>query len=179
MEPTANYPFNIRSFFTPQEVKDIGNGIVLWRGYFQSIRPAVGKMLVNIDISTGMMYKPGPLIHLCLDFFGRAGQQAAVLAPSRGLPERERQKLQRFLIGVKVTTNLPGSQGKSPRAVKKLSNVGARQLSFKLREGGTITVADYYQRTYNRPLQHPDVMCVEVCLTHILSGLQLIAMLGW
>ena len=166
MEPTANYPFNVRSFFTPQEVKDIGLGIVLWRGYFQSIRPAVGKMLVNIDISTGMMYKPGPLINLCLDFFSKSNGNPNILAPSQGLPERERQKLQRFLLGVKVVTNLPGGQGKSPRAVKKLSNAGARQLSFKLREGGSITVADYYQKTYNRPLRFPNILCVEVRVHH-------------
>ena len=29
------YPFNVRSFFTDQEKKEIGSGIVLWRGYFQ------------------------------------------------------------------------------------------------------------------------------------------------
>ena len=29
------YPFNIRSFFTDREKKDIGQGIELWRGYFQ------------------------------------------------------------------------------------------------------------------------------------------------
>ena len=70
-EPFLKYPFNVRSFFTREDQRDIGGGIVLWRGYFQSVRPAVGRMLINIDISTGMMYKPGPLIGLCLDFLGK------------------------------------------------------------------------------------------------------------
>jgi hypothetical protein len=48
------YPFNIRSFFTDQECKRIGGGLELWRGYFQSVRPAIGRILINIDISTGM-----------------------------------------------------------------------------------------------------------------------------
>lgn len=165
MEPTANYPFNIRSFFTPQETRDIGNGIVLWRGYFQSVRPAPGKMLINIDISTGMMYKAGTLIELCLDFLGL--RDPNMLAPARGFPERERLRLQRFITGVKVTTTLAAGQNKSPRAVKKLSSAGARQLSFKLREGGTITVADYFQKTYNRRLQYPDLLCVEVSVLRI------------
>ena len=162
MEPTANYPFNVRSFFTPQETRDIGNGIVLWRGYFQSVRPAVGKMLINIDISTGMMYKPGSLIDLCLDFFGRSGQSPTILSARTHLPERERQRLQRFITGVKITTTLAGGQGRSPRAVRKLSTAGARDLSFSLRENVTITVADYFQKTYNHPLKYPDVLCVEV-----------------
>lgn len=57
MAPTQKYPFNVRSFFTPQGAKPIGGGLVLWRGYFQSIRPSPGRMLVNIDISTGAMFK--------------------------------------------------------------------------------------------------------------------------
>lgn len=27
------YPFNVRSFFTSRETKDIGSGLELWRGY--------------------------------------------------------------------------------------------------------------------------------------------------
>jgi eukaryotic translation initiation factor 2C len=56
MEPSMNFPFNIRSFFTPRETKDIGGGLELWRGYFQSVRPAPGRMLINMDIATGAMY---------------------------------------------------------------------------------------------------------------------------
>lgn len=164
MEPTSRYPFNVRSFFTNRETKDLGHGIVLWRGYFQSVRPAPGKMLVNIDISTGMMYKSGPLIHICLEFLGKPANDnnANLLAPTKGFPERERQRLQRFLTGIKVVTTLTGGSARTPRALKKLTSSGAKQLSFKLREGGTITVADYFQRTYNRSLRWADVICAEV-----------------
>ncbi|CAL1700780.1 unnamed protein product [Somion occarium] len=165
MEPTKNYPFNVRSFFTPREQKDIGGGLVLWRGYFQSVRPAIGKMLINIDISTGTMYKEGPLLNICLEFFNR-GNDPNILAPARGLPERERLRLQRFISGVRVMTNAAnqGQQGRTrtPRVVKKLSSAGANSLSFTMREGGTMTVAQYFARTYNRPLQHPAILCVEV-----------------
>ena len=89
MDPNLKYPFNVRSFFTEQGKKAIGSGLELWRGYFQSVRPAPGRMLINIDISTGTMYKPGQLIDLCLEFFGRPGNPN-ILAPSKGLPERER-----------------------------------------------------------------------------------------
>jgi eukaryotic translation initiation factor 2C len=77
MQPTMLYPFNIRSFFTDRETKcscfplhpqsvlipsrctALGGGMVLWRGYFQSVRPAPGKMVINVDISTGLMFKVG------------------------------------------------------------------------------------------------------------------------
>lgn len=142
---------------------DIGNGIILCRGYFQSIRPAIGRMLVNVDISTGMMYKPGRLIDVCLEFFGRPGQVNA-LAPRKGLPERERLRLRQFVVGIKVIVTTGGGQGRSPRAVKNLSKAGAKDLTFTLRDGTSTTIANYYQATYNYALQFPDLMCVEVSI---------------
>ncbi|KAH8830505.1 argonaute-like protein [Flagelloscypha sp. PMI_526] len=161
MQPSLRFPFNVRSFFTNQETSDIGMGIVLWRGYFQSVRPAIGKMLINVDISTGAMYKPGPLISLCLDYLGKPGQNPNLLAPRAGLPDRQRLQLMRFISGIKVL--IPNAEGKMiPRIVKKLSQAGASVLSFSLREGGTQTVAKYFAQTQNKPLKFPDVLCVEV-----------------
>lgn len=163
MEPTMNYPFNVRSFFTDRETKDIGSGLQLWRGYFQSVRPACGQMLINVDISTGTMYKAGPLLNLCLEYIGK--RDPNVLAPSHGFPDRERLRLQRFISGIRVITTLPGSGGavnQTPRVVKKISTAGANALRFTMREGGTMTVADYFKTHQNCVLRFPDVVCVEV-----------------
>ena len=164
MEPTLKYPFNVRSFFTDRETKDIGGGLVLWRGYFQSVRPAIGKMLINVDISTGTMYKAGDLLRLCLEFVNRSDPNA--LAPRRGFPDRERLRLQRFISGVRFVTNYADRSGRAsrptPRVIKKLSSAGASDLTFTMREGGSMTVADYFRNVQNRPLRFPDVICVEV-----------------
>ena len=82
MEPSVRYPSNKYCFFTAQETRSIGAGIVLWRGYFQSLRPAIDRMLINIDISTGAMYRSGGLIDLALEFLGKSTPNA--LAPHRG-----------------------------------------------------------------------------------------------
>ncbi|KAJ7157556.1 argonaute-like protein [Mycena crocata] len=164
MEPTLNYPFNTRSFFTNTEVKNIKSGLELWRGYFQSIRPTIGKMLINVDISTGTMYKAGPLLSLCLEYIGK--DVADALAPTRGFPDRERLRLQRFISGIRVVITHagagPAGQVQNPRVIKKLSTAGARAMTFTLREGKTISVAEYFRTTQNQPLQHPDVICCEV-----------------
>lgn len=155
-----NYPFNVRSFFTNRETKDIGGGIVLWRGYFQSVRPGVGKMLINVDISTATMYKSGPLLNVCMDFLRRSDPRDLYRTP-----EREFLKLQRFISGVRVLTNIPGQPPRAastPRVVKKLTKLGANKDSFTTREGTTITVADYFKGLMNRPLTHPDLFCAEV-----------------
>ncbi|KAL0575953.1 hypothetical protein V5O48_006023 [Marasmius crinis-equi] len=161
MEPTMNYPFNVRSFFTDRERKDIGLGLEVWRGYFQSARPGINRMLINVDISTGLMYKPGPLISLCLEFFKRDNPR--ILSPTHGLPDRDRVKLSRHISGMRVS--IASGDPKSAaltRVVKKLSNAGANALTFNLRDGGSMTVADYFKKQRNRPLQYPEILCVEV-----------------
>ncbi|KAH9006800.1 argonaute-like protein [Lactarius hatsudake] len=167
MGPNLKYPFNVRSFFTDRETRDIGGGIVLWRGYFQSVRPAIGRMVINIDISTGAMYMPGPLIDVALAILGRPGNPNA-LAPRQGLPDRERIRIQRFITpGLKITTSYDQrdpNQAPRPRGVKRLSKEGARDLTFELTGGQTTTVADYFRQKLNRPLRFPDVICVEVCI---------------
>lgn len=172
MDPNEKFPFNVRSFFTDREIKNIGGGIVLWRGYFQSVRPAIGRMVINIDISTGMMYKPGPLIDMALEFFNRNRNEPNILSPAGGLPDRERLRLQRFLVGVRVLT--PHTDATRPpiaRVIKKLSSAGADQLSFTMRgpSGATMTVANYFRTQANRPLRFPKLLCVEVCSPFFMS----------
>ncbi|RPD77221.1 argonaute-like protein [Lentinus tigrinus ALCF2SS1-7] len=166
MQPSLDFPFNARSFFTNRETKDIGGGIVLWRGYFQSVRPAIGRMLINVDITTGFMYKPGRLLDLALDYLGKTRADPNFLAPTRGLPERERLRLQRFLSGVRIQVYIPGrdlsgSAHRNPRPVYKLTPVGAKNLSFKNRDGITTNVMEYFQSVHNYTLRFPDVICVE------------------
>lgn len=162
MEPSSKYPFNVRSFFTSRETRDIGGGIHLWRGYFQSVRPAIGRMIVNVDISTGMMYKPGPLIDLCLDFFG-GPRNPNRLSPTQSFPDRERLRLQRFLSGVRIVTPHTGANGSHARVIKKLTSAGANALSFTMRgTGAVMTVSNYFAQHANITLRFPGVICVEV-----------------
>ena len=168
MAPNLRYPFNVRSFFTDSETWNIGGGIELWRGYFQSLRPAIGRMLINVDISTGAMFMPGPLMGLALAHLNLAPNRPDALAPRRGLPDTERVRLQRFITGLKITTSHgqrePGRQGPRPRVVKKLSKEGATDLRFELDNGQQTTVADYFRGVLGGPLRHPEVICVEVCM---------------
>ncbi|KAJ6548130.1 argonaute-like protein [Mycena vulgaris] len=160
MEPSQRFPVKGRSFFTPDETKSIGGGLVLWRGYFQSIRPAVGRMLINVDISTGVMYQPGPLIALCLAFLGRPINNPNVLTEE--LPDRERLALGRFIAGIRVQTQDAGSRMERARVVRKLSKDGANRVTFIMRGGQSKTVARYYEEVTSKPLRFPSLLCVEV-----------------
>lgn len=169
MAPNQRYPHNARSFFTERFKKDIGGGISLWHGYFQSVRPAIGRIIINVDTATGVMYKPGRLMDVALEFLGQSGRPNA-LAPRHGLPLRKLRELQHFLSGIKITTpHSPHHRGRT-RLVKQLTRVGARDLTFDVGEGETMTVADFFRTRYNRTLVFPDVICVEVRVRSPCSG---------
>ena len=169
MEPSINYPSNRNSFFPHQDPRPIGAGIELWRGYFQSVRPAIGRMLINVDISTGVMYRSGRLIDLALDFLGRSGSPNA-LSSQHGLPDRERLRLQQFISGIKITTPHLVRNPDRRRLVKKLTRDSARDHTFENGDGQTMTVLEYFRDTLNISLQFPDLICVEVRTTPFLSS---------
>lgn len=161
MEPIQKYPYNVRSFFTPQGKRTVGSGLELWRGYFQSIRPSVGRLIVNVDISTGMMYRAGTLIDLCLDFLGRKGADPKILSPEQGFPDRERLRLQKFLKGLQVKIETKTSGPQRFGGVRGLSREGADKIIFD-HNGTKISVAQYFRQHLNQPLRFPSVICIEV-----------------
>jgi eukaryotic translation initiation factor 2C len=158
MDPNLRFPFNTRSFFTEDGKRSIGGGMELWRGYFQSIRPSQGRMYLNLDIATGIMFKEGPLIQLCLEYLN--DRDVSRLSQGR-LQDRDRISLQRFLTNLRVSTNHSGRT--QTRVIRKLTQQGANAVMFTMRDGGpSISVADYFRRELNKPLKYPNLICVEV-----------------
>ncbi|KAK0421940.1 argonaute-like protein [Armillaria borealis] len=163
MEPSLNHPFNIRSFFTSSETANVGLGVELWRGYFQSVRPTIGSMFINIDISTGAMYMPGKLPHVLFAMLGKKQTQLnpKTFVPGPDLKAGDIRKLARQISGARVTVKLPGRPDVE-RVVKKLSLDGARAIRFTSLKDGPTNVVDHILRMYNVRLQNPDWICAEV-----------------
>jgi len=151
------YPFNTRSFFTDKETKSIGGGIVLWRGYFQSVRPGIGKMLINIDISTSAMYQGGPLISLCLAFLGI--RDPSLLVKSR-IDDRDFYRLRRFLTGLRIQLRF-AQRNTVVRAIKGLSSNAAERSSIVLKDGSTVPVVKFFEDLTKQRLRFPGICCVE------------------
>ena len=136
-------PFNARSFFPNRDSRTIP-GVVLWRGYFQSERPAIinNRMLINVNISTGAMYQHGELIPLCLKFLGKSGKPRALTAGRDQFPEPECRRLQKFRI--RVTTPYGTHNPKRQRLVKGLTPKSARNRTFDTGDGHIMTVTQYF-----------------------------------
>lgn len=48
-------------------VGELGGGLQVIRGFFASVRPATGRVLVNVNVTYGAFYKPGPLVRLMME----------------------------------------------------------------------------------------------------------------
>jgi eukaryotic translation initiation factor 2C len=168
MTPIQNNPFNARSFFTDTERKDVGYGFELWRGLFQSLRPSAGRLLINVDITTGMFHKSGPLIPIALEVIGRPGDNPNVLSSRSGLPDRVLKALEKYLRNVRVSVK-PATPNAPPRiqTISSLTREGARDIRFQTREGNSTDVASYFRQVSTRPLRFPDMICAKVCYVYL------------
>ncbi|KAG8902690.1 hypothetical protein FRB99_004254, partial [Tulasnella sp. 403] len=154
------YPFNLRSFYPGDEINQIERGIELRRGYFQSIRPAIGQMVLNFDISTGAFFQPGPLIALCLAVLKKRNTANPNNELSANMSRRDRASLLKMIRHLRVRTQQRGEQPRI-REIRGLSEVGAANHTFDTPDGQT-TVAQFAARAYGRPLQYPAALTVQL-----------------
>ncbi|KAF9452879.1 Piwi-domain-containing protein [Macrolepiota fuliginosa MF-IS2] len=112
----------------------------LWRGYFQSVRPAFDKLIINVDVTIGVILPKAGLEKVCADLLRLRNQ-----GDLRRLRPDQTLKLRQFLKGVKVQVNLKGH--KSAKSIKDLiSDVGAYTFD---RGGDTVTVAQHFKEVHN------------------------------
>ncbi|KAJ7437478.1 Piwi domain-containing protein [Mycena galericulata] len=148
-----------RIFYTENGAKSIGSGVVLWRGYFQSLRPGISRLFLNVDVSTGAMYRPGPLIALALECLDDVRDVPALMRALRNRTQHE--KLARFIIGARVTWDRVGA-ATMERSIKGLGDNSADREMFTQRDGQQKSVAGYFRSIANRGLQYPGLPCVQV-----------------
>lgn len=118
----------------PRDTHSLGDRspFQLHRGIFQSIRPIVGQLTVNVDITTGVMFKGGPLIDISMVILG--------INNVRELQgQQKRDILRRFLKGLtfKMTRPLRGKE-----KIYRITDISgpASEIRFTNREGEEITV---------------------------------------
>lgn len=151
---------------------DLQGGLEALRGYFSSVRPAVGRLLLNLNVTAGAFFKPMPLMALIDErsrgsrdnhdqieafihmlkveaVYIRDGQNEAFM--------RKTKSIVGFARSVQASKNPPhpGVQ------VKRFGN--AREVKFKYTDRSKpnakeqdITVAEYFKRQHGITLKRPD-----------------------
>ncbi|KAG6854931.1 hypothetical protein C0991_009754 [Blastosporella zonata] len=150
-EPNMKYVNNGRAYFTPEGSRAIGSGLELWRGYFQSVRPTIGRMLVNIDTTVAAVYAHGNLIDVCLSFLDT--RNVRVLALKEG--DAQFRALEKHLTKLRINTHTTGKRVKTIYGLVP----SAGRFVFTKDEKET-TVQDYYQAAHNKRITYPDIIGV-------------------
>ncbi|KAJ7176983.1 argonaute-like protein [Mycena filopes] len=154
---------NRTKFYTPDDIKALSLGVVLWRGYFSTLRAGIDRLFVNIDVATGAMYRPGSLIELACEHLRQTNVRDLITLLH--VSESERLRLARFIDGLHVQWRRIGSQQDViSRAVSGITAKGADHETFIPRGGDapSISIARYFRDTSNRTLQYPGLNCIEV-----------------
>ncbi|KAE8282477.1 Protein argonaute-3 [Larimichthys crocea] len=147
--PSMKYTPVGRSFFSSPEGYDhpLGGGREVWFGFHQSVRPAMWKMMLNIDVSATAFYKAQPVIQfMCevLDIHNIDEQPRPLASPQGQVHQRDQRKYR-----VCNVTRRPASLQTFP---------------LQLENGQTVerTVAQYFREKYNLQLKYPHLPCLQV-----------------
>ncbi|KAI8824387.1 Piwi domain-containing protein [Fimicolochytrium jonesii] len=156
--PSLTYTTIGRCFYTADSATTIANGAQLWQGFHQSVRPAQGQMLINLDVSATAFYQPGPVVEIVARILGR--HDASELRTP--LNERDRQKVEKALKGLKIVVTHRGQIRRKFR-ISKITSTPANRTMFALEESGAETsVAGFFQSKYNHTLYFPHLPCLVV-----------------
>ncbi|TSK20166.1 Protein argonaute-3 [Bagarius yarrelli] len=152
-----------RSFFSAPEGYDhpLGGGREVWFGFHQSVRPAMWKMMLNIDVSATAFYKAQPVIQfMCevLDIHNIDEQP-------RPLTDSHRVKFTKEIKGLKVEVTHCGTMRRKYRVCNVTRRPASHQtFPLQLENGQTVerTVAQYFREKYNLQLKYPHLPCLQV-----------------
>ncbi|KAF9950945.1 eukaryotic translation initiation factor 2C, 2 [Mortierella alpina] len=153
-KPAMLYSSVGRSFFTPEGAQALYGGVEVWNGFYQSARPTMGKMMINLDVAATAYYQSGSLLELAVKMLDRRNVDDF----RRGFTDRDRSKLEKSLRGllIKVTHR---SEVKRRFKIVKLTPTPANKTMF-MKEDSQTDVATYFHETYGRKLAYPFMPCV-------------------
>ncbi len=167
-----------RSFFARNgERSDLGGGVEVFRGVYQSLRLAEGKkMIVNVDVANTTFWKPNALVTaITLNQKMRDAQQVANALRSEQFNGSKRlnataKSIQSRFKGTLVTANYKGNpMPKKEWKIAKIDVNNADEERIEWRDpqtrqptGQMVTITEYFQRKYNQRLQYPKLPLVEM-----------------
>src|ERR1051325_9346503 len=96
-EPSMKYSIAGRSFYTNDGARPLYGGVEVWQGYFQSIRPTPGKIMINVDLSTTAFYESCGLVQMVVKVLGKRSVEEL-----KRIMDRDRAKLDKALKGLKI-----------------------------------------------------------------------------
>ncbi|EFJ10806.1 hypothetical protein SELMODRAFT_235430 [Selaginella moellendorffii] len=152
--PMKSYVPSGRNFFDPSFGRlALEGGFEAWKGFYQSVRPTMQGLVLNVDLSAAAFYEALPV----LEFLKKS---LPYFDPSRGLSDGDRAKAKNLLNRLKVEVthrNIPRRY-----RISGLSLRPTKALTFTTDSGQEVKVVDYFWTTYKHKIQYPELPCLEL-----------------
>lgn len=157
-----------RSFFARDGSRaDLGSAIEVFRGVYQTMRPAQGnKMIINLDVAISSFWKPQALIPAIVE---KNRWRDAAMIQQRLAQNEHRIATKKWLKRLSVKSAYPGNpQPNTVWKIEDIAKVTARTHKIQWRDqqgketGEQITIAAYFARKYNVTLRMPDLPMIEM-----------------
>ncbi|KAJ3530890.1 hypothetical protein NM688_g7649 [Phlebia brevispora] len=137
--------------------KDLPSGLQAWRGFFQSVRPVLGKVLVNVDITTGAVYSKQPLLDAAMKALNMRTRDVRELVNRCDNPQ-DWQRLRSLFKKILVVVTFPNN-GRKREVTDLVKRAGPFEFS---KDDSVITVAEYYAEHHHMQLKFPDALGVRL-----------------
>lgn len=139
------------------ELRELTGGLVALRGYRSSVRPGVGRVLVNLNVASGAFYKAVPLLDLLHIFNNPDGLQREnfirMLKVAYHRPGKQPMKGQKTIIGFAKSPRFGNAKNVT---FEYEDRTGPRPRTMKT------SVLDYFEKQMGVTLKFPNVPVVNV-----------------
>ncbi|KAL4885126.1 Piwi domain-containing protein [Aspergillus karnatakaensis] len=191
--PSQNFLAIRRSFFDENgENRDIGGGVLAFKGVYQAIRPALNRgLIVNIDVSNTCFWARTSLMGAALAILDARDPQhlAHMLRPVSdghgGTTESNHfYELHRRIKKLGVQPHYTGCPVTGRDfMIKGLLNVNARNYKFEFTDHATgkkeeITIEKYFKKKYNIVITHWELPMVEMTKKSVVYPMEFLTIHG-
>ncbi|KAF9279099.1 hypothetical protein BGZ68_008138 [Mortierella alpina] len=161
-QPAMLYATVGRSFFLPTDKQRLSGPAEAWHGYYQSVRPTSGRMMVNVDVSSTAFYRSGELIDIVISILNLRSPDDL----RRPGTSYNWKRVERAIKNLRISVRHRSTASTRTFKIQKLSQTSARETMFSRDTasagGDSISVEDYFQQTYNMRLTYPLLPCVVI-----------------
>ncbi|KAI0094028.1 Piwi domain-containing protein [Irpex rosettiformis] len=151
-----NFALHSKSFYisgSPRNRDLPSGGLQAWTGFFQSIKPVLNNILINVDTTTAAVYKPGDLLSNAMEVLGCKDYRRFVDLCANN--QQAWSKLRKFYKNVIVEAH-PSKKGKISELILEGGN-----YQF-MKDSETKTVAEYFELHHHRPIRWPKAFGVRI-----------------
>lgn len=146
------YPYNKNPLTESFELK---GGLIALRGYFSSVRPAINRLLVNVNVASGAFYKAVSFKELMREVSGNNEQREAFIQRVKVKVNYTKDgQTTPFMTKISTIAGFARPYGEGAKRVNVVRFGNAEQVTFR-RENKLISVRDYFHQKYGISLRFP------------------------